>query len=426
MSDQANTASPSGQPVAPTSAPAATSAPPPAAATAPSLAPAAPAGLGADVALLSGQRIRRTISDSTRALFARAAEAQRAHLATAEQGNLDMAGGDGEPGTRAPSSGDREHDDAVAVPVRPAAAAGSAPTAPPAAPRAETPAAAAASPPPAPALDPALLAHQERLNLRAAELERRETAHAAKLAATPDVTQYRDKYHENPAAALKELVKAWTGATTDDELRAEIGDLVTELSVEALGLEVNDASLRTHRETKKALRAVKAHKTQLADLKAKTAAEAETARQAAEDRKSIEVLGQAFPTVAARFPFLAAEDVPQELIYDVLKSEHKATGVILDWTEAAKRADDFLKTQASAWFAKRKALFVPDTTAPPVPPAKAAPLPVAPTPSTPQGDPQGHRRSGEDATQGMGRWNRDAHRRATMQKYAGALRVKEE
>lgn len=411
MSDTAHTsASPGNAPSTPAV---------PSVAPAPAVLPDA-AGAGAPpVVAVPG---RREVRESTRQLFVRAAEAQRALIAAAEQGDLDMTGGDGDPGVRRPSAADREHDDAGAVAVRTAAAAGSASTAPPAAPRAEQPAAPAS--PPAPSLDPVHVAQQERLNLRAAELERREAEYQAKLAATPDVTQFRDKYHANPAGALRELVKAWTGAETDDEVKSELADLVTELSTEVLGLEVNDPQLRTHRETKKALRAVKAHKAELAGLKAKQAAEAEAQKQAADKQQAKSALAAVFPTAATKFPFLAAEDAPQELIFDVLESEHKATGIVLDWQEAARRADEFLKQQASAWFAKRKSILAPEQ-AQPTPSAKPAPLPEARIDTTPQGDPQGHRRSGDVQTQGMGRWDRQAHRRATLAKYGPSLRVKE-
>lgn len=298
----------------------------------------------------------RNVSEKTRALFKKAA---------AEIAKQNAAG----------SSEFGEYDEGYTPrdPVTPAPAV---------APQSAPPAAPGATAAPAPSLDPGIAQAREKLDLRASELDQREQSLLAREASS-DVLKHRDAYFERGAPALVDLIKQWTGLTSEDDIRDEVADLITELSGSVLGVQV-EPNIRAKIEAKRATKSVKAQMGRLSERE--KAVNAEHQRQAdAAHKRNVEVaLGNEIrlPEQATRFPFLAAEDNAGELVFEIVEARHRQDGVMLPWPEAAKQANDYLQQKWRAAYDKRAHLFAASSNGSPVGNGQR-----------PQGDPQGIRRS---------------------------------
>ncbi len=270
----------------------------------------------------------RVVSDQTRALFAKAAAAVKSQL---EEGEDD-----------GPALG---IETTPAEPA-PAAVADAAPAATPEA----TPAAAPTSA--APAADDAVVLARTQLEAeRAAFAAERAEWEARRATATADDVP------DDPAAWVMERIKSW-GAGTDEALRAELADLVTELSAKALGVPLNPAT-QAKLSQKRAERIVAQHNARL-DKRERELAAKEEARQAAADKaEATRLLGAALTAKAEQFPFLNAEDDPAAIVYGIVEADHKRTGTTTSWEEAAARAEAAIKAKATAWHAKRAKMFQP-------------------------------------------------------------------
>jgi hypothetical protein len=304
----------------------------------------------------------RVISAKTRELFAKAGAAMKAQLADGSDAD------DLEPAIVLPGE-EAEEDPVAAAKAAPAAAA-------PAAPAAVAVPAAASE------------AMEARLRLREEQLDARETELAAREARPVAPAEFRDRYLDSPAALVRELVKEWTGAEGDSAEKAEIADLITELSGQVLGFQVTP-EIRTALDSRRALKTVKAHKADIARREAAMLEQQKQAQGKAQLDAAAAAIGKEFGTNAelrAKYPFLSTEDDAGPLIVDIVTRHHKKTGEQIDWEVAAERAEKLLKKNASGWYAKRRHLL---TEAPAGSPAPAAAAKVI----VPQGDPSGIRRS---------------------------------
>lgn len=275
-------------------------------------------------------------------------------------------------------------------------------------------------------------AYRAQLEARAADLEAREKALATSEGAA-DLGKARTQYLEHGAVAVRDLIKGWLGKdATDDDLRQEVADLITDLSVQVLGVDV-PSEIRAKMDTKRALRSVKVLKESITESEAVKAKRAEADREEQGKRMAINALNQEIKQTAKeyakKFPYLAAEDDPGELVYLTAQKQHAKDGTILQWEEAARRVDEHLKKQVSAFFDKRKHLIAA--------PAQAG-GPDASKVERVQGDPQGIRRShtltaaatgttsAPSTPRGdsppSGKWSREAHRANTRSKFRDAFK----
>lgn len=195
---------------------------------------------------------------------------------------------------------------------------------------------------------------------QAAALEAREKAlreDEAKFAEREKALVARESlkatYTKKPGVAIRDLVKEWSGAETDDELRDEISDLISDLSAEVLGIELG-ADHKTRLESKRGVRQVKAHLRSIESEKAALDAKRAEVEQAQRESSAVIELGRIFaqPEIAAKWEFLADEPDPAAIVFDVVKAHHKKHGEILEWEEAAAQADAYFKKQFEATTAK--------------------------------------------------------------------------
>lgn len=281
-------------------------------------------------------------------------------------------------------------------------------------------------------------AFRAQLDARRVELDEREQRITAAERAG-DMAQVRARYFENGAPAIRDLVKGWLGKdATEDDLKQEVADLITDLSVQVLGVDV-PSEVRAKIDTKRALRSVKVLKDSINESEAAKAKRLEAEQQEQGRKTAINALNQEIrqPTkdYAKQYPFLMAEDDPGDLIYRTAQRQHEKDGTILQWTEAAKRVDDYLRKQASDYYDKRKHLFS-------AAPATAG-VSTNGTRERPQGDPQGIRRShtltstatgtttptkapDEPPSVVNGKWSREAHRASTRSKFRNAFKSQPE
>lgn len=285
--------------------------------------------------------------------------------------------------------------------------------------------------PPAPSLAPEVSKRLEEVNARAAELEERERR-IAEQERTGDIAKVRTAYFERGGRAVADMLRGFLGKeATEEEVRAEIADLISDLSTTVLGVDIPD-EIKTKMEAKRAIRSVKVFKESLTETEALKAKREQDEQQKAARNRAIHILDKEITDTAKpytkEYPWLAAEDNPGEIITEVVEAQHRKDGTVLHWTEAAKRANEYLQKKASAYHDKRRHLF----TAAPDKGASAASAK-----ERPQGDPQGIRRShtltnaqasaasppspAPPPTDGSGKWSREAHRAATRSKYRAAF-----
>jgi hypothetical protein len=275
------------------------------------------------------------------------------------------------------------------------------------------------------------------LDTRMTELDAREQR-LAEVEKASDMSRVRSSYLENGSRALADMVRGWMGKdASDDDYRAEIADLITDLSGSVLGVDI-PSEIKTKIEAKRALRSVKAYKDSLTESEAARAKREQADNEKAGRYRAISALDKEIndntKAHAKQFPYLSSEDNPGEIIMEVCEAQLRKDGTVLQWTEAAKRADEILRKQASAYYDKRKHLFT-------AAPAKAGSQANG-TSERPQGDPQGNRRShtltnaqASEApkppaetphTAGDGKWSREAHRASTKRKFRAAFQSTEE
>lgn len=334
----------------------------------------------------------RGVKETTRKLFQAAAAKLKPQLDAGEGDELEPAITDDQPAAAA------------------AASAAHASKAPPSAAAAPAPDAVAA------AVDTTQAAQLELE--RKAFADERKAFEAQRKEWDDKLAPIRDKYAERPADAIIALVKEWTGAATDDEVKDEIADLITELSSAGLGTSIPDQH-KVRMDAKRALRQVKTYKSEQAKRDAESAAKAEAARNEMAERNAMHAVARELEAAKDKFPHLAAEDDPGAIVWSVIKTKHQQDGVVPNWEECARLADEHFKKKSDAWFAKRRHLLAPA--------APQAPV----VPSAPQGDPQSRRSSTltnktaapvAPSTDEVDVVDRDAHRRRSLASLRGRMK----
>lgn len=279
--------------------------------------------------------------------------------------------------------------------------------------------------PPAPALDPEVARLREDFTRKMADIEAREKT-LAERERTSDLATLAESYFERGAPAIVEVLKKWEGVD-GEELKDAVADLVSDLTASVLGVEVPQ-EVKDRLEAKRTRKQVKRMRADQARLEQERT-EKQAAAQEAENRVRVKgILQQEIskPEHAPTYPWLLREPNAAEIIVDVVDHALKKDGTKLTWQEAAKRANDYLKTQYSAWYDARRDLL---TTAPgqgdgangkqqrsqgdqqvrrsQAPPAR----PQAPPPPEPMKN---------------GKWDPDAHRRSVKAKFRNAFTRQDE
>lgn len=352
---------------------------------------------GAVTRTLSVNKGTRPVSDKTRELLKAAVSKMKANGETGD--DLEPLDHEEAPQEPATPTGDAINAAAEAKPAE----------APPPAP-----------PPPAPSLDPAVMRRLEEVDARAADLDAREQR-LAEAERASDIAKLRELYYDKGAPAVVEFVKKLAGSLSDDELKDEIADLVTDLSAQFLGVNVPQAVKEglEARRTRKSLKAWKADQERAAQE------QAERAKAAQEDQNRVRVKGIlqqeiTKPEHAQNYRWLAAEPNAGEIIFDVVEAAHKKDGTQLTWQEAAKRANDYLHQQSLAWIDKRKHLLAT------APAQGSAPNGQQ---QRSQGDPQVRRSQAQPPkpttptppAPPSGKWDAEAHRRSVKAKFRQAF-----
>lgn len=313
----------------------------------------APGDIGGPVGDAAGDEApgyRRTISENTRLLFKQAAETTKAQL---EDGGVDDL---------VPAI-DNPNEPSVA-----AAPAGRSPLAVPtdADPRAADPvsqsvAAAAPTSDPHKALE---------LEVREKAIAEREAKLAEREKASTSIESLGERYLEKPSDILRELLKQWTGADTDEALKDEVADLVTDLSANVLGLPVS-REVRDRTEARRAIRTVKAYKTSEQRREAERAKRDEEQRAQVEqeqrERLAMDAIGTQLKATSAKYAHLMAEDSPHAIVWDVIKTKaSRDPSWQPNWEEAAQLANEHFKNLHTKQHQKLTRLFTPSAQAPAV------------------------------------------------------------
>lgn len=305
-----------------------------------------------------------------------------------------------------------DHEDAPMEPPTPTADT-------PAKPNTETP---PPPEPPKPVVDDAETAKlRQEIAERQAALEARE-AKLLEQERAGDLAKLREVYFDKGAPAVVEILKKWSAAE-GDELKDEIADLITDLSIH-IGVDV-PREVREALENRRTRKGVKVWKSEQERIAKETAAQAEKAQ---EEQNRVKVMGLLQQEISKaehveRYPWLAAEPNPGQIILDVVEAAKATDGTKLSWQEAAKRANDYLKTETLAYFDKRKHLLPAAT-------GKAEP-PSGQQQQRKQGDPQGTRSQAPPPKPPTppppkpaqpAKWDPEAHRRAIKAKHRNAFK----
>lgn len=239
---------------------------------------------------------------------------------------------------------------------------------------------------------------------RIAEREAALTAREAALAAREKQAFDRTALAERPAEVIETLLRdAWGIDAADTEgFRTSVADLVTELSIRHLGVQLPD-EVKSPLESRRALRSVKAYKTQLERDRAAVDEQRKAAeKQAAEARVAAE-RQQADAAYQARIAELIAPakdqhrylhdpDITdglsaQQVVYEVLK-EQQRLGHKPDLATAVEYANNFYKDKFER-AAKMVSRYSPaPAPAASVKPPSGAPSPAPATPPKPQPTPE--------------------------------------
>jgi hypothetical protein len=193
------------------------------------------------------------------------------------------------------------------------------------------------------------------------------TEREAKLAEREkQLAPHRERYVDKPALTIRDLVKEWTGAETDDEVKDEVADLITELSDSVLGLPVS-AELKNRTESRRAIRQVKSYKADLSRREQALADERAAAEQKQREAAAAAAIGERLRAAAAdKYPHLMAEDEPHAIVWDVIKTKaSREPEWQPNWEEAATLANEHFKKVHQGQHQKLSRLFTPAATAAP-------------------------------------------------------------
>lgn len=206
------------------------------------------------------------------------------------------------------------------------------------------------------------------VSAREAALQAREAAIAEREAKYGDVGA---KLSQDPLATIRAIATQWLGAgATDDEIAAEVGDMLTAASIQLAGAKLDTTDdKQAIRQMQRELRAERASKRRESESRAaadKRAAEEKAAQleQAERDQAvqgALATIGREFKTIAEAHPFLAAEDDVSDLIWRVISGHHANTGEVMLISDAAAKLEAELATANRSKFSKFAHLLQPQT-----------------------------------------------------------------
>lgn len=283
---------------------------------------------------------RRVVSDGTRKLFAKAADALKTQLETEDADEtVAIQPPDATPAAPAGSPAPQGSQGALATPLTPAGAA--------------------------PAPDAAASRVALQLEVRERAIAERESKLVEREKSLEAQGNARDRYLDSSAKTIRELVKEWTGAASDDEVKDEIGDLITELSDSVLGLPVSP-ELKSRIDSRRAIRQVKSYKADLTKREQKMLEREEEAKQAAREQAASSALAERLRAVPAdKYPHLMAEDDPHAIVWDVIKTKASRDPEWQpNWEEAAKLANDHFQKVHQGQHQKLSRLFTTTASTP--------------------------------------------------------------
>lgn len=299
-------------------------------------------------------RPHRSVRESTRKLFQVAAAELKKQVEEEDEFAIQVEGGDDDTDSGTPTSTDAAASTASTTAAGTATAASTSPSQP-----------SAAAPPSVavPALSPEADKAKQTLELREKALGEREAALVKREQAADTRDKARERYLEKPADTIRDLIKDWTAAESDDDVREEIADLITELSAGVLGLSVSP-EVKLRADSRKAIRTVRAYKADEVKREAARAKEQEKHLESQRDETGLRVLSNVLPQAkddkgTHKFPYLMSEDNPHAIVWDVIKTQFAREGVQPDWEAAAKLADDYFRDQARRFYDKRRHLLTP-------------------------------------------------------------------
>lgn len=208
---------------------------------------------------------------------------------------------------------------------------------------------------------------------RESAIAAREEAIKAREAAIADrERRYGDvgeKLTASPLATMREIATQFLGAgATEDEISAEVSDMLTQASIELAGakLDPNDDK-QAIRQMRRELRGSRATERRNAEARAaadKAAADKAQAEKVAVEREqmvkgAIDTIGREYATIAPSTPFLDAEGDAPDLIWRVISRHHERTGEVMEIAAAAKKLDDELGAVARTKLSKLSHLLQP-------------------------------------------------------------------
>ncbi len=233
---------------------------------------------------------------------------------------------------------------------------------------------------------------------RVKALEARESALAEREKLLPDRTMFA----ERPGAALAAMLRhtLGLGEKDDAELKEAISDLVTEASMEHLGVTLPD-EVKNKLEARKALRSTKALRydidRQKADMAAQRDAQAKADKEAGEqriaserEREAIKMVYQLVDGTKESHPFLhAAGELgivqdPSAMVVAVIRQQ-RARGENANWQAATKIVDDHYRPKVEAALKKSAGLSTKLNPAAPAGSSAVAATAIAATPASQQG-----------------------------------------
>lgn len=253
-------------------------------------------------------------------------------------------------------------EDEVVVPDD-APAVAPAPAKPAAPPVTAAPAKADAAQENAPSDAAATIAARDAAKARETALAEREAALAERERRAAElIDDVGGKLAATPLATMRQVVAGWLGqGATDDEIDAELSDVLTTASLELAGAKPDPADeradmrkmrreLRQHRAlTRREQQAAAAARKEAEERAAAAQREAEEAKAIAGAMASIKA---ELTTVGPATPFLALEDDAPSLVWDLIRAHHERTGEVMPIAAAAKKLDAELANAARTKYQK--------------------------------------------------------------------------
>lgn len=229
--------------------------------------------------------------------------------------------------------------------------------------------------------DPAFAAFLERAKAAEDELKGKRDAVADEIARADKFKERLSLWQTDRTGVLRDIIKEAIGADDDEAIDAELRDAYEELTYKILGVESEDN--KASREVAKVRQELARIQREQAAAKEEAAKKAAAAKQAETRRATVSNLGRLISEKAEELPFLAAQESPGDVLYDVACYLHEH-GEDITIQQAASYANDQLKKRAMQFFEKHRSLLLGTDTdqTKQSPPQKAEPRKTQPGPAT--------------------------------------------